>query len=344
MNTKLNIIGHISSVYKERSECPKQATLDSPAAKLVLKEEYLPAIKRLRPGQLLEVITWFHLSSRDLLQCHPRGDENQPLHGVFATRAPSRPNPLGLHQVRLLGIENNILHIHPIDALDGTPVVDIKPCLSHSPGQAWGPGICAEDAEKIRDIARDAWKRGLLSGFNGNLSLRREPEPQKGQQTQEDIPDDEGQVIITASGSAKGRLKYNDLVLVDLQSKRPVYAGHMSSETPLHLAVYSEQPRARAIIHTHPPHLLALWLKNKDGLLQLPLYEVSLFVPKLSRVAPLSPGSQELAQATGAAAKEHEAIFLENHGLVCWAEDLSEALALTEELESLARIQLLSGI
>lgn len=337
MNSHLLSIGHIKSVYTQCSTCPKQDSADSPPATLVLKQEYLPAIKELRPGQELEIITWLHQSSRETLTCHPRGDANQPLHGVFATRSPNRPNPLGLHQVRLLGIEKNSLQIHPLDVLDGTPVVDIKPGINHGPGLPWGPGISAKNGQQIRDIARDAWQKGLLSGFNGNLSLVKETEGEN-----QDF--DQKQIIITASGSAKGRISPADLVLVDMQKGRPVYQGSMSSETPMHLAVYAKQPRARAILHTHPPNLLALWLKNQEKLIQLPLYELSLFLPRLTRVGPLAPGSIELARATGEAARGHEAIFLENHGLVCWADTLSKALALSEELDNLAAIQLRAGL
>lgn len=87
-------------------------------------------LKDLKPGQELRVLTWFHLAERDVLQVHPRGDLTQPLKGVFATRSPARPNPIGLHRVRVLEItEGNRLRIDHLDAVGGTPIVDLKPVL-----------------------------------------------------------------------------------------------------------------------------------------------------------------------------------------------------------------------
>jgi tRNA-Thr(GGU) m(6)t(6)A37 methyltransferase TsaA len=81
-------------------------------------------------GSELILITWFHQSHRDILKVHPRGDRKKPLRRVFATRSPDRPNPLGLHRVKVLEIAGNRLKVGPIEAIDGTSVVDIKPVLS----------------------------------------------------------------------------------------------------------------------------------------------------------------------------------------------------------------------
>jgi tRNA-Thr(GGU) m(6)t(6)A37 methyltransferase TsaA len=83
-------------------------------------------------GDEIIVITWFHQAHRDILKLHPRDDKTIPLTGVFATRSPDRPNPLGLHQVTVLEIDGNSLKVGPIEAIDGTPVVDIKPVLPQS--------------------------------------------------------------------------------------------------------------------------------------------------------------------------------------------------------------------
>jgi len=80
-------------------------------------------------GDEIIVLTWFHLGRRDVLQVHPRGDRRNPLTGVFATRSPDRPNPLGLHPVIIRAIEGSRLRLGPIEAIDGTPVVDLKPVL-----------------------------------------------------------------------------------------------------------------------------------------------------------------------------------------------------------------------
>jgi tRNA-Thr(GGU) m(6)t(6)A37 methyltransferase TsaA len=83
-------------------------------------------------GQEIIIITWLHEAERDTLRVHPRGDESSPLTGVFSTRSPDRPNPLGLHRVTVREIVGNRIRIGPMEAMDGTPVVDIKPVLTES--------------------------------------------------------------------------------------------------------------------------------------------------------------------------------------------------------------------
>jgi tRNA-Thr(GGU) m(6)t(6)A37 methyltransferase TsaA len=90
-------------------------------------------LDRIEAGDELIVITWLHESRRDVLKTHPRGDTSVPLTGVFATRSPDRPNPLGLHPVTVLEIVGRELKVRPLEAIDGTPVVDIKPVLRASP-------------------------------------------------------------------------------------------------------------------------------------------------------------------------------------------------------------------
>lgn len=86
------------------------------------------------PGDEIILITWFHQSKRDVLTVHPRGDKNSALTGVFTTRSPDRPNPSGLHKVTVLEINGTSLKVGPLEAIDGTPVVDIKPVLKRSEG------------------------------------------------------------------------------------------------------------------------------------------------------------------------------------------------------------------
>ena len=83
-------------------------------------------------GQEIIIITWLHLAERDMLKVHPRGETSNPLAGVFSTRSPHRPNPLGLHRVTVRKIAGNRLRIGPMEAIDGTPVADIKPVLPES--------------------------------------------------------------------------------------------------------------------------------------------------------------------------------------------------------------------
>ncbi|HEX3479843.1 MAG TPA: tRNA (N6-threonylcarbamoyladenosine(37)-N6)-methyltransferase TrmO [Kofleriaceae bacterium] len=125
----LRPIGVIRSVLRERDAAPMQGSEGAPDAWLELAPWALTGLLGLAAGDRLLIITWLHRSRRDVLQVHPRGDRRRPLSGVFATRSPDRPNPLGLHAVTLRRISGRRLRIGPIEAIDGTPVVDIKPVL-----------------------------------------------------------------------------------------------------------------------------------------------------------------------------------------------------------------------
>ncbi|MGM0424061.1 MAG: class II aldolase/adducin family protein, partial [Thermodesulfobacteriota bacterium] len=112
-----------------------------------------------------------------------------------------------------------------------------------------------------------------------------------------------------------------------------------SSEAGLHLRLYQEQPMAEAVVHTHPPGLLSLELQGKR-LLDLELFEAQAYQELLCCVPRAEPGSSRLAELVALAAKDFQAVFMSGHGLVCWAGSLQQAVGLSEELESLARIQL----
>lgn len=326
MDLELRVVGRIRSAITSRQASPKQASEDMDPVQIVFDTTYAQALEDISPGQEVEVLTWLHQGDRSVLKCHPRGDPDRPVRGIFSTRSPDRPNPIGLHRVRVLEVRGLALTVHPLEAMDTTPVVDIKPVDRESPEAAWGPHISAREGDQLARAGRDAWLKGLLNGFNGNLSLRRG-----------------NRVILTTSGSAKGHLAPGDLVCVDLDSGDPLGPGRLSSESAVHLAVYRNQPAASAVIHTHPVHLLALSLQDRDWLARLPLFEAGLFADDLALVPAMTPGTSELGQAAGQAAQKARAILLQNHGLVCWAETTTAALGLTEELEGLARIGLLTG-
>ncbi len=127
---QLRPIGVIRSTIKKRSGAPKQGSEGAPDAWLELRPFAAQGLDGLSPGNDIIVITWLHRARRDVLQVRPRSDLRRPLTGVFATRSPDRPNPLGLHRVTVRRIANNRLRIGPIEAIDRTPVVDIKPVLS----------------------------------------------------------------------------------------------------------------------------------------------------------------------------------------------------------------------
>jgi tRNA-Thr(GGU) m(6)t(6)A37 methyltransferase TsaA len=125
----LRPIGVIRSVLKSRSAAPRQASEGAPDAWLDVSPLVAPALEGLVVGDDIIVLTWLHQARRDVLKVHPRSDRRRPLTGVFATRSPDRPNPLGLHRVTLREIVHYRLRIGPIEVVDGTPVVDIKPVL-----------------------------------------------------------------------------------------------------------------------------------------------------------------------------------------------------------------------
>lgn len=128
----LSPIGMLHSPLKERGEAPNQGCEGAPDAWLEVKASVAAGLEGIAVGDELMVITWLHQAQRDILKTHPRNDETLPLAGVFATRSPDRPNPLGLHRVTVLSIAGERLHVGPIEAIDGTPVVDIKPVLLQS--------------------------------------------------------------------------------------------------------------------------------------------------------------------------------------------------------------------
>jgi tRNA-Thr(GGU) m(6)t(6)A37 methyltransferase TsaA len=130
IEARLRPIGEIRSVLRERGDAPRQGSEGAPDAWLEVQAWAADALRGLAVGDELLVITWLHQARRDVLQVHPRGDPRNPLTGVFGTRSPDRPNPLGLHPVVLRAIEGLRLLVGPIEAIDGTPVVDVKPVLT----------------------------------------------------------------------------------------------------------------------------------------------------------------------------------------------------------------------
>ena len=122
-------IGVIRSTLKDRSGAPRQGREGAPDAWLEIRPAFADALEGIAKGDAIIVVTWLHRARRNVLQVHPRGDLRRPLAGVFATRSPDRPNPLGFHPVTVKRIAGNRLRIGPIEAIDGTPVVDIKPVL-----------------------------------------------------------------------------------------------------------------------------------------------------------------------------------------------------------------------
>jgi tRNA-Thr(GGU) m(6)t(6)A37 methyltransferase TsaA len=128
----LRPIGFISSTLKGRGSAPRQGSEGAPDAWLEVEQWASRGLRGIGPGDELLIITWLHKGRREVLRVRPRNDRRRALAGVFATRSPDRPNPLGLHAVKVRKIAGNRLRIGPIEAIDGTPVVDIKPVLPNS--------------------------------------------------------------------------------------------------------------------------------------------------------------------------------------------------------------------
>ena len=129
MDKELVIIGTIHSPIKDLASAPKMENEAGAArVRIELDPAYAQGLDSMEPGAQLELFTWFHKSKRDVLMVHPRGRLEVPMRGVFTTRSPSRPNPIGLHRVTLVAIEGPCtLVVEPLEAIDGTPVIDIKP-------------------------------------------------------------------------------------------------------------------------------------------------------------------------------------------------------------------------
>jgi tRNA-Thr(GGU) m(6)t(6)A37 methyltransferase TsaA len=130
----LRPVGVVRSPLTDRATAPKQGPEGSPDAWVEFDEDYLPALASVRAGDELILLTWFDRADRDVLEVHPRSDPGNPLTGVFSTRSPDRPNPIGLHPVRVAEVDGARLRVSDLEALDGTPVVDVK-SRSSGPGR-----------------------------------------------------------------------------------------------------------------------------------------------------------------------------------------------------------------
>lgn len=132
MRPILRPIGRITSSIIRVADAPNQGDEGAPDAELKIDPEFVQALMGISAGDQLIVITWFDRADRSVLQVHPQGNPKNPLAGVFATRSPHRPNPLGVHRVTVRSIDGTSLRVGPIEAIDGTPVVDIKIALDRS--------------------------------------------------------------------------------------------------------------------------------------------------------------------------------------------------------------------
>jgi tRNA-Thr(GGU) m(6)t(6)A37 methyltransferase TsaA len=135
MSLQLNAIGRVSSPLTDPESAPNQGDEGAPEAWLVFDPGVLGALEGIRPGDEVVVLTWLDRARRDVLRVHPRGDTTRPQQGVFSTRSPHRPNPIGLHRVVVTEIDSNRVRVRDLEAVDGTPILDLKPVLSRDIGE-----------------------------------------------------------------------------------------------------------------------------------------------------------------------------------------------------------------
>jgi len=133
MSFDITPIGYVHSTLKERSDAPLQGWEGGPNALLEILPAFIEGLDGIKPGEDIWIFTWLHESRRSVLKLHPRGDVLNPITGVFATRSPDRPNPIGLHRASVLSVDGDgRLQVQDLEAIDGTPIVDIKPVIERS--------------------------------------------------------------------------------------------------------------------------------------------------------------------------------------------------------------------
>ena len=128
-NLNVRPIGHVRSELTDASDAPRQAHLGAPPARIEFSPEFEAHARDQAEGDAVWILTWLDRASRDIAAVHPEGDSTKPLTGIFATRAPHRPNPIGLHRAVIVARDQTSIAIDALEALDGTPVLDVKPVL-----------------------------------------------------------------------------------------------------------------------------------------------------------------------------------------------------------------------
>jgi len=126
---ELRPVGRVESTLADRAAAPRQGDEGAPESLIRFDERYAEALRDIRPGTDVLVLTWLDRADRSVLSVHPRSDPANPEQGVFTTRSPDRPNPIGLHRVGVLAVEGTTVRVSDLEAIDGTPVLDVKPVL-----------------------------------------------------------------------------------------------------------------------------------------------------------------------------------------------------------------------
>jgi tRNA-Thr(GGU) m(6)t(6)A37 methyltransferase TsaA len=131
---ELRAIGRVESTLTDLESAPRQPDEGAPPAWLVFEPAMFEALRSLQPGDEVIVITWLDRARRDALRVHPRGDTSREMEGVFSTRSPHRPNPIGLHRVKITAVDGTRVQVCALEAVNGTPIVDVKPVLNEDIG------------------------------------------------------------------------------------------------------------------------------------------------------------------------------------------------------------------
>jgi tRNA-Thr(GGU) m(6)t(6)A37 methyltransferase TsaA len=127
---EVRVIGVVASELNDLSKAPRQPDEDAPSARLIFDSRVVEGLESLAPGDEAVLITWLDKADRDTLKVHPRGDLSRKPQGVFTTRSPHRPNPIGLHHILITGVSGSTVTVRSLEALNGTPILDLKPILS----------------------------------------------------------------------------------------------------------------------------------------------------------------------------------------------------------------------
>ena len=135
MNIQLEPIGRVESALKDLASAPRQADEGAPEAWLVFEPHVADGLRGIRTGSEVVLLTWLDRADRDVLVVHPRGDTSRPLEGVFNTRSPHRPNPIGLHRVEVAEVHGLRVRVRNLEAIDGTPIIDVKAVLNEDVGR-----------------------------------------------------------------------------------------------------------------------------------------------------------------------------------------------------------------
>jgi tRNA-Thr(GGU) m(6)t(6)A37 methyltransferase TsaA len=130
IESKIRFIGKIHSSLRRKQDCPLQENENAPPAELIIFPEFTAGIKNIVPGSDILLLTWLDKADRSILQCIPRNNFDSPMIGVFSTRSPDRPNPIGIHIVRVISVMDGCIVVSNLEVLDETPLIDIKPVLA----------------------------------------------------------------------------------------------------------------------------------------------------------------------------------------------------------------------